>query len=341
VKRLAVALACVLGIRAAAANPAPGGVWAQASESADDELARVSYDEAMLAGDDHVSLAVKERGMQTRRRMVERAAASYETASRARPAAAEPHFRAAAVLDAFLVDCRRDEAPLCRDDSEVGRDVGERIIAHWDAFTRLAPLDPRVTDEVLLDRAILHTKLATEAHWIAATADYEEVLHRMRDDARTDAIFSMRGRRAMVLGNLAETYMMLGDLDRAIETYRASLRFDPDTSRMFGLAVALDRDEQRAEAWRVLQLQGGDALGDLVRDIVSRRVFFVPEGEAEYYLALGAEWSGDDVAAIEHYEAFLVSKAHPRFALRARTNIARLKAKPLRLRGRDRAGWVR
>jgi tetratricopeptide (TPR) repeat protein len=294
----------------------------------------------MLAGDDHVAFATSEPVRMVRKRMVEKAALAYEAASRARPDAAEPHLRAAAVLDAFFLECSRDDAPLC--EPTIDRDVAERVIAHWDAFTRLAPLDPRGTDEILLDRALLHTKLATPDDWVAATHDYEELLSRMRDDARTDVVGTSRGRRSLVTGNLAETYMMLGDLDRAIETYRVSLRYDPDTSRMFGLAVALDRDEQRTEAWHVLRQQGGDALADLIADIDRHIVFFVPEGEAEYYLALGAEFSGDAVGAIEHYEAFIRSGAHPRYQQRARDNIARLKARPVRRSVADRPlDWAR
>lgn len=339
-RALALAAALVGGLAASVHADPPAGFWAQAAESADDELARLGYDEAMLAGDDHSVSAASERVLSTRRRLVEKAALAYEAAARARPDAAEPHFRAAAVLNAFYLECNRDESPLCG--LSLDRAVAQRVIAHWDEFSRLAPLDPRVTDEILLDRALLHTKLATPEHWAAATLDYEELLARMRDQARTDAVFTMRGRRALVLGNLAETYMMLGDLDRAIETYRASLKIDPDTSRMFGLAVALDRDEQRTEAFRVLRLQGGDALADLIADIDAHRVFFVPEGEAEYYLAIGAEWSGDAVGAIEHYEAFIRSGAHPRYQARARANIARLRARPVRRVLVDRPpGWDR
>ncbi len=337
----ATLVAVVLAIIAATSHAAPpsGPLWAEIAETPDDELARRSYDEAMLQGDENAAVAENERIVSTRRREIDKAALAYEAASRARPDAAEPHLRAAAALNAFYLECDPAEAPLC--DAQPDPAIAERVIAHWDAFTRLAPLDPRGTDEILLNRALLHTKLATHEHLVAAAADYEEVLARMRDNARTDAVFTTRGRRGLVLGNLAETYMMLGDLDRAIETYRASLLVDPDTSRMFGLAVALDRDEQRGEAFRMLRLQGGDALEVLIRDINSHRVFFVPDGEAEYYLALGAEWAGDPVGAIERYEAFLRSGAHPRYAPRARAHIARLKAKPLRRLVPDRNRWDR
>lgn len=327
--------ALVAALVAAAAAPAgaqeqwhgaePGrdaSLWAEATETPDEELARRTYDDAMLAGDDHVAFATSERVMSTRRRMVEKAALAYETASRARPTAAEPHFRAAAVLLAFYIDCARDDAALCT--RVFDRHAAERVIAHLDRFTAKAPLDPR-TDEILFERAVLHTRLATPEHLRAAAVDYEEILRRSRGEARTDAITNPRLRLGLVLGNLAETYMMLGDLDQAIETYRASIRQDLDVSRTFGLAVALDRDEQRGEAIRVLRMQGEQALSALADDIASQRVFFVPEGEAEYYLALGAEVEGDPVRALEHYEAFVRSGAHPRFQPRAKAHIARLR----------------
>lgn len=342
--RAAVALAAAALVAGTALATAradePAGFWARATETADDELARRSYDEAMLAGDDHVAFAAGETVLATRRRMVEKAALAYEAASRARPDAAEPHYRAARVLNAFYLDCDPRRSPLCNNRPD--RAIAERVIAHWDAFTRLAPLDPRGTDEIILHRALLHTKLATPEHLAAAAVDYEEMRRRMRDDARTDALVNQRYRRGLILGNLAETYMMLGDLDQAIVTYREALRYDPETSKVFGLAVALDRDEQRAEAFRMLRLEGDGALESLLRKIRIGDVFFVPEGEAAYYVALGAELGGDIAGAIASYEAFLRSGAHPRYAPRARANLARLRAqRPARRPGAFPASWDR
>src|SRR5215216_4448039 len=109
---------------------------------------------------------------------------------------------------------KKNAAPTCKPISPrtpIDKDRANDIIAAWDAFEARAPLDPRLSvgafggaygdDEILFDRAILHTHLATKAHLQAAAADYEKILSRFDGD---------NGATSRVLGNLAETYMMLG-----------------------------------------------------------------------------------------------------------------------------------
>jgi tetratricopeptide (TPR) repeat protein len=306
-------------------------VWDQAISSDPQIHARQVFEQAMLIGDDKVALAVAAERT-SRKRLIEEAVAAYERAAVASPNEIEPHIRAAAVLNAFYIECAHDLAALCG--HLLNRGAAERIIAHWDQVERIAPLDPRVTEEILFSRAILHTKLGGDEHWIAAAADYQKVLEAVAGGGRTNPIVGSNGVRANALGNLAETFMMLGDLDRAIETYRATLALEPDLSSAFGLAIALDRDEQVTESRRLMLAQGPTALVEFIERIQRGLTFFVPEGEAEYYLGVGTEFAGDDVGAIEHFEAFVRSGAHPRYQPRARVHIALLRARISRRIGR-------
>lgn len=300
-----------------------GAVWQAATRGGDAEVAEREYAIAMLDGDRALELAVAESQVARRRRLyLERAISAYERAAMARPEAAEPHFRAAAAIHAFYLECRRDEgASLCDGNplltSAAARVAATRAIDHWDAFEAKAPLDPRVTDEILFDRAILHTKLGTPEHLAAARADYRKILAR-RQLSAPDSI---------VIGNLAETEMMLGDLDQAIIAYRRTLQLEQSVSHYFGLAVALDRDEQGAQARAILRAFGPRGIEDLERQILSGRVFYVPRGEEFYYLALGYDAVGYHDEAIRFYDLFVASGAHPQFAPRARANRAAVAAR--------------
>jgi tetratricopeptide (TPR) repeat protein len=116
---------------------------------------------------------------------------------------------------------------------------------------------------------------------------YIEVLRRETEELR----------RATPLLNLAETQMHLGDLKEAIAGYREALRIAGRTAARdtaplatWGLAVALDRSGDRAEAERqarfALEIERSMGLqGSLLH---SDRVFFVPEWEIKWYDGLAA-----------------------------------------------------
>jgi tetratricopeptide (TPR) repeat protein len=295
--------------------------WAELARATDAEIAEREYDRAMLDGDTNLDLAVAETVVAVKRKKyLDRAITAYELAAAARPDAAEPHFRAAAALHAFYLECNPGESaalctpggarPLLR--AVPHRVVTDRLLRHWDAFEAKAPKDPRVVDDVLLERAILHTKLATPEHLEAARRDYRKILA-WRHTTERDAI---------VLGNLAETEMMLGNLDQAIIVYHRTLELDQSISHNFGLAVALDRDEQGQQARGILRSYGVEGVVALQKQILRGNVFYVPEGEAYYYLALGCESVGLSDDAIRFYDLFLASGAHPQFAPRARANRA-------------------
>jgi hypothetical protein len=160
IRAVAVAAALAMGATTAAAAPSP---WQRATTSADAAQAARAYDEAMLEGDDRVAQAANTVVYEQRKRLVRAALDAYDRAALARPDLAEPRWRAATVVNAFLLECEQDRAPLCG--REPRASDAERAIAYWDAAERLAPLDPRFTDRVhVRDRAILHTKLATPTH---------------------------------------------------------------------------------------------------------------------------------------------------------------------------------
>lgn len=323
-KALALAITALALTGTAAAAPAPT-IWEEATETPDAAQARSAYDAQMLAGDDLIAIAVASDRLDERGRLVQAALSAYEAAALARPDLVEPHWRAALVLHAFYNECAMDRAPLCV--GGVRKREAERLILHWDAAERLAPWDPRVAERILPDRAILHTKLATPAHLEAARVDYQRLLDRRRGVTSADPFGSNTFRRAFALGNMAETEMMLGELDAAIESYREADRLDPDISRAFGLAVALDRDGQPTAAAEVLHRQGTDAAQHFVEQLDRGDIFFVPRGEASYYLGLVTELAGDDVVALEHFEAFIASGAHPRYQPRAHEHVAALRAR--------------
>lgn len=327
------ALLAIALVAAGAPRAAADDFWRELARDPEAEVAEREYDRAMLDGDTNLDLAVAESEIEPRRKQyLERALAAYEQASRARPEAAEPHFRAASALHAFYVDCDPlQTAALCRRPPHPPPlATAERLIRHWDAFEAKAPADPRVVDDVLFERAILHTKLATPEHLAAARADYRKLM----------AWRHITTRDGNVLGNLAETEMMLGNLDEAIVAYRRTLEIDQSVSHYFGLAVALDRDEQGALARAILRTYGVSGVTQLERQILIGQVFYVPDGEAYYYLALGSEAVGLDEQAIRYYELFLASGAHPRYAPRARTNRAALLARRRQPRERDAAAAV-
>jgi tetratricopeptide (TPR) repeat protein len=290
-----------------------GSPWAEQVETAAD----AEHRRQMARGDELAVQALDARGMRFAQRqrwvpsgtLALRAVAAYERAAAARPDAAEPHYRAAEVLHAHFLESASTSEPVLRD-----REIAERALAHWEAFAQRAPLDPRVT-ATLFDRALVRTRLANEPDFQQAIACYETLIE------RSDLRAMPADQVATSLANLAETYMMVGRLGEAIETYRRALEYRADFTYGYGLAVALDRDGQTALAREVM---ASYAATDRLRDLHRGSVFFVPDGEIEYYLALGHEALEDFDQAASHYRRFIASGAHPRYQPRAAENLRRV-----------------
>ncbi len=284
------------------------------------------YEAELASGDEHVLAAnSRSNSLASLKAELALALASYQAAAATRPKAAEPYARIANTLYSFYLESCTDNAlnyrasPL-RDCSRVDAiDVGiaEQVIRAWDAFEARAPLDPRFSSlegsSVLFERAILHTKLATKDHLKKAVRDYESLLDRSGSFDDSDV--------SRVWGNLAETQMMLGELDIAIDAYREAARHSSDASTWYGLAVAMDRDGRNTQAQAIIRQQGVEAYEAFERSVDLGSTFFVPRGEVHYYYALIDETFGNAEAAISHWRDFIRSGAHPHFQPRAKEHL--------------------
>src|SRR5262249_14919762 len=152
---------------------------------------------------------------------IKRAEAAYRAAASVRPREAEPYFRIGNLFYEMHFACDDQVARLPTCDAVYATPRRrEQVIDAWDEFEKRAPLDPRV-GEILLKRAILNTKAvngspADRKHLEGAARDYQAALD------RSDGLAAGRGDEQM-LGNLAETYMMLGKLDDAVATYMRAI----------------------------------------------------------------------------------------------------------------------
>jgi hypothetical protein len=129
--------------------------------------------------------------------------------------------------------------------------------------------------------------------------------------------------------------MMLGKMEEAIEAYHIALRLGGDSSTAYGLAVALDRDGSPAEALEVIRSQSERAFTEYRSRYSSGQIFYVPQGEEFYYLALVYEAWDRIPSSIEFWKQFIRSGAHPQFQVRAKQHLdalqARVKAQPQKL----------
>lgn len=331
-RALAAAVLAVasLSVQAAADGKRPD-LWQRAIAPPMTETAGDVYQRELRDGDDHVLQAhLRSSSLGVIRDQVQRAIESYRRAAAAQPSSAEPYFRIGWVLWSFyLQNCEPDprisftRSPLadCSAPDAVNATIAEQTIRAWDTFEARAPLDPRLSGgpgTLLFSRAIIHTKLATPAHLAAAARDYEAIIQ--RSDNKGESL-------SLVWGNLAETYMMIGRLDDSIDAYKEALRYGARISTWYGLAVALDRDGRATLARDVMIAQGVSGYRTFRGDVDDRDTFFVPHGEVFYYYALAEEALGLQDAALDHWNKFVTSGAHPQYQPRAREHIDALLAK--------------
>jgi tetratricopeptide (TPR) repeat protein len=313
------------------ASVAHANVWDDAIRAGHPDPAQDKYDSEMRQGDEHAMLANTRSSTYAEvKNQVTLAITSYRNAATAKPTEGEPYYRIGRLLYWHYLECDDTNSPrsvLCSK-RQFNRAKAEDVIAAWDEFEKRAPLDPRLSvglfneTEILFRRAILRTKLGTKAHLVGAAADYEKLI------ARSDA---SEGPGEHVVGNLAETYMMIGRIEEAVETYRVALRGAADTSTWYGFAVALDRDERTQQALEVIQSLGRDNRDQFHVRVIQGATFFVPEGEKFYYFALVDEALGLEDEAIEYWRQYINSGAHPQYQPRARAHLdALLKKKRVR-----------
>lgn len=319
----------VFAVLVHSATVSHANVWDDAVARGQPDPAQDTYNREMRSGDEHAVLA-NARGLSRKEvlHQVQLAVTSYRNAAAAKPKEGEPFFRLGRTLYSFFLECNDSMiAPVLRsslcnpDPRSFDRKRAEEVIDAWNTFEQRAPLDPRFgvgafgETEILFRRAILHTKLATKAHLEAAASDYEKIL--ARQDAAAD------GAAENVVGNLAETYMMLNRMDESIDMYKLALHGGGagETSTWYGFAVALDRDERTQQAIEVIQSLGEEQRNAFHRKVIAGDTFFVPEGEKHYYFALSDEAFGLDEEAIDNWKKYIASGAHPEFQPRAKAHL--------------------
>lgn len=314
----------------ALATTAHANVWERATDSTS-QAARDRFEAALHDGDELAARAnAKVNNVKTINALVDEAIGQYMIAAAARPHDGEPYFRIASVLESFYTDCNgialngwRPPATCISPSLDAAR--AKQAVEAWAAFETRAPLDPRVGDS-LFSRAILRTKLVESAK------DTRPLLEGARRDYialidHADGLTMLQ--LEQVWGNLAETQMMLGDLDEAIEAYRIAIDKGGDTSTVYGLAVALDRDERGADALELVRRQGGQSFENYRDKLQRGAVFYVPRGEEYYYFGLVYEAFGYYAEAITNWKLFIKSGAHPQYHARAKQHIDALGVKQL------------
>jgi len=317
-----------------AATEARADLWTDAIARGTPDASRDVYVKELQEGDEHVLQAnVQSSSRAEIKRQLQLALDSYRAAAAARPDAAEPYFRIADVLNSFYLEACEDHrfgtsaSPLrdCSNRKAFNAQVGQQVIDALNAAEARAPLDPRFSggagDSLLFRRATLLTRLATKKAWEAAARDYLRYLERS-DGNDTEGT-------EIAWGNLAETLMMLGKLDDAIDAYK-QIRSVADVSTAYGAAVALDRNERGDLALGLIRAQGRDAYDYFRRRVNLDLTFFVPAGEEFYYFALVEEAWGNYEFALEAWRLYLASGAHPQFQPRAKQHIDALLSKKRR-----------
>jgi len=307
------------------AATADAGIWDRALTSPEDEAAKELYDAKMLEGDTATLTAtIQSTSVSNSLESIRRAEAAYRAAASLRPRDGEPYFRIGNLLYQMHFDCDSPflaRLPTCNRVYATPKRM-ELAIEAWEEFEKRAPLDPRV-GEILIKRAILSTKLISggpgdRRHLETAARDYKAALD------RSDGLAGVRGDEQL-LGNLAETYMMLDRLDDAIATYLQAIAVGAArVSTIYGFAVALDRDGSGDQAIRRIQSQGAGGFDAFSKEYTSGSVFFVPAGESNYYFALANEAFGNYGQALELWHAYIRSGAHREFQPRAREHIDQL-----------------
>jgi tetratricopeptide (TPR) repeat protein len=314
------------------ATTARANVWQRALDRGAPSASNDRYIAELQTGDDEVYQAHSRMvAVAQVRAHVSAAEAAYRRAAAARPDQAEPYFRIATLIESFYVDCTDARvaiavgvwySPLCDTSRQPNFPKIKVAVEAWDQFEKRAPLDPRAT-RALFNRAIMRTKLVSTAgtaktHLEGALRDYKAII---------DRADGLSVELEQVWGNLAETYMMLGRLDEAIDAYSEAIKLGPNgPSTHYGFAVALDRDERGTTALEVIRGQGVDAFNTFKNQFAEGRVFYVPEGEQFYYFALVSEAFGYLNDSIASWRLFLKSGAHPQYQARAKAHLDALLA---------------
>jgi len=142
-----------------------------------------------------------------------------------------------------------------------------------------------------------------------------------------------------IYSNLAEVLMAAGRLHDAEARYRDAISAAGDASvgdrrershelalAYYGLAVALDRDEQpNAAREAMMRALANDPTASVLKVAATSGgdLFFVPEGDIFYYLGLAAEAEGRDGDADAAFQEFVARAPHGRWVRAAEGHLAR------------------
>jgi tetratricopeptide (TPR) repeat protein len=252
------------------------------------------------------------------RRYAEQAIEKYEQAAKLGPPRADIHYRAYTAARHYLKQ-------------DVERTY-EKQIEHVIKFREVAPLDPRdfeITEDLchaLAKLARLRGGSAADALYDQGVKEYDKLVTRIEpsDAGRTQSLGTL-------YSNAAELLMAAGRLDEAIVYYERSVTADPQNElNHYGLAVAYDRDGQvrkGAEAMKHAVARDPGLLRLVHADEPEYPVYFVPEGDKHYYLALAFLVRGDRAEALRRFELFVTQtrSAKKQYLDRAREHIRELK----------------
>ncbi len=246
---------------------------------------------------------------------LKRALAQLKRATAAAPKKAEGHYRYAEVL--------------------YETDHYKECIA---AYALARRLDPSYANdhEIALNLALAHTKLGKYERSIPEYDRLERIMaKKLSRRGYRRAKDSMLRTRSMSHSNAAEMLMLMGRLEESIRRFHEGLRV---SSRMrsygyrnemrkqayWGLAVAYDRDEQVGKA---LEYARKAVSGQpRMQYLHSSSVFFVPDGEINYYVAMGYLAQGKREQARKFFQAFLQKLPRDQWAPRARAHLNQLSA---------------
>lgn len=157
----------------------------------------------------------------------------------------------------------------------------DRALRDVDRALALAPDSPDASD-LLFTRALLRTRRGDHP---GTRDDYLRALRYPMSDST----------RGTVLGNLADTWLALGDTAHAVETYESCVHHAPDYALgWLGLAIAQDRQgdapwEAAAEALRVASAHAHGRPEALLDELSRDGVFFVPPFDRYTYEAMAWE----------------------------------------------------
>ena len=183
-------------------------------------------------------------------------------------------------------------------------------------------LDPQLNKDysIAFEMGIAYSKIGD---FELAVAEYDRSLAAV---AQSKATARHKQLQATLHGNAAESLMALGRLDDAIRRYQDALAIN-SYYRLgwWGLAVALDRDEQIAKS----QAAAAQALAydPSMRSLRGDSVFFVPPGDVHYYHALGHLARGRIEKARAAFQTFLSQCTDSPWAFRAKQHLTQMGSK--------------